>query len=177
MGLFTYIRGRLRCVRCGTESSGVFQTYLFRTDADNSCREYGVGDSEVVDGLDEFYPLYPWDGRSPLVLGLGDWDCDRCSLNWQWARVVLDVSRSAATLVGTIRVVDTLAPWTPSALDLVHRVQGELAHISEFPGQVQGDWRAWLVRWEARPVADRSAAVASGFREWCRQVAGVSAPA
>lgn len=175
--MFTYLRGRLRCVRCGGESDAAIQTYLFRTDAKNCGCEYRVGNSEVMDGLDQFYPLYPWDGRVPLVLGVGDWDCARCSLNWQWARVGLEVTRRSETLTGTVTAVETLVPWEPASLTGIHRVEPDLAELSEFPASRRGDWRDWLAAWSAQPVAARCDAVARGFRAWCREVAGVSAPA
>jgi hypothetical protein len=177
LNVFTNFKGQLRCVRCAAVSDAVIQTYLFRTTAENAGREYRVGDSEAVDGLEEFYPLHPRDHRSRIVLGVGDWACDHCSLNWQWARVTLDLSRRGDELSGTVTAVDALMPWTPAALEGVHRVEPDLAELSTFPARPLIDRREWLGEWAAKPVATRCSAIASGFREWCREVAGVSAPA
>ena len=76
-------------------SDASFQTKLLRHDADNSHRTYRVGDTEALVGLDRYCTLYLWDGRSPLVVAVGDWDCSHCGLNYQWARAEFTVQPGA----------------------------------------------------------------------------------
>src|ERR1700680_235309 len=73
--MYTAFLGTCRCFRCKTDSEAYIQTYLFKTDATNASHEYGVGESEIIDGLDDFWSLHPWNGQSPLVIAVGDWHC------------------------------------------------------------------------------------------------------
>lgn len=171
MGLCVNLRGEFVCVRCGGVSDPPIQTKLLRTDADNFLRDYRVGDSEVMTGLDDFYPLHPWDGSSPLVVAVGDWGCDHCGLAWQWARVVFDVRRSEPHLTITIRELSTLHPQLPSDLDGVHFVKDELAFLSGLWEAL--DWTEAWDRWQACSLTERCERVSVGFRDWCREVAGV----
>jgi hypothetical protein len=71
----TAFRGTCRCFRRQSDSEAYIQTYLFKTDATNASHEYGVGESEIIDGLGYFWPLHPWNGQSPPVIAVGDWHC------------------------------------------------------------------------------------------------------
>lgn len=71
MGFLVNLCGRFRCVKCGMESEACIQTKLFRSEAENSNREYRVGESELVDGIDDYFPLFPWNGSEPLVVAIG----------------------------------------------------------------------------------------------------------
>ena len=51
IGFLVNLCGRFRCVKCGVQSEACFQTKLFRTETENSNREYRIGESELVDGL------------------------------------------------------------------------------------------------------------------------------
>lgn len=177
MGLYVYFRGELECIRCQRLSDALIQTKLLHTDADNFLRSYRVGDSEVMvmDGLDDFCPLYPWDGGSPLVMAVGDWACDHCSLNWQWARVVLDVRPGESHPTVSIRDLSTFRPWQPSDLDGVHFVEPDLAELSGlWASPPSYNWSEGWDRWQACSLTERCERVSVGFRDWCREVAGVS---
>src|ERR1700728_4653976 len=130
MGLFVYLSGRFRCIRCRVEVDASFQTKLIRAEVDNCSREYRVGDSERIDGLDDFNPLEPWDGHGPLVVAIGDWDCPRCSLTWHWARLVLAVNnRGSEGMLGTIEELSVLIPSRDEDLRGVHFIVDELAAL------------------------------------------------
>ncbi len=165
-----YLCNRFRCVRCDTESAACIQTKLLRTDADNAGREYRVGDAEIVDGLEDYCPLYPWDESEPLVVAVGDWHCRDCELAGQWARLVLTIDERTPEAVGTIRELSTLVPANPTALIGVHRVESWLAELSGVWGAGRDyNWAAGLDRWGSLPVSERCAHVAAGFRRWCQE--------
>jgi hypothetical protein len=174
MGLFVYFQGRFECVRCRRMSDACIQTKLLCSQADNSSRPYGVGDSEVLDRLDDYCPLHPWDGRSPLVVVVGDWDCAHCGLNWQWAKAILEVTQVFGRLVATLRELSGFQPGQASELTGVHFVEADLAELSglwERPPRYNRP--EGFLRWQAYPVPERCERVAAGFRSWCREVAGV----
>jgi hypothetical protein len=151
------------------------QTKLLRHERDNCSREYGVGDSEEIVGLDDFCPLNPWDGHSPLVVAVGDWACQHCNLNWQWAKVVFHVDQVGSRLVGTIRELIGFRPSRAEELAEFHYLVSDLAELSglwEPPPRF--NWPEGFARWLACPVPERSERVAAGFRSWCHEVAGVS---
>lgn len=177
MGLFVYFRGAFECVRCRRVSDALIQTKLLRHDADNCWREYSVGDTEVLVGLDDDYcPLHAWGGESPLIVAVGDWDCTHCRLPWQWARAVLDVrpTKTGPPAV-TIRELSTLQPRRVADLAGVHFVEPDLAELSGlWPRPPVYNWSHGWDRWQACPVPERCEHVVAGFREWCREVAGVA---
>ena len=180
MGFFVYFCNRFRCLRCGMESLGHIQSKLLRTESDNSCREYHVGDSEIVDGIDDYCPLYPWNGSEPLVAAVGDWSCQHCSLNWQWAKLVLKVNdhtRFCDTFSATITELSSLIPGQASELAGIHLVESWLAESSGLWGRGPDyNWAGGLEKWINLPVADRCERVALGYRTWCREIAGLELP-
>ena len=163
--MFTCFQGTFRCIKCGTDSEAYIQTYLFKTDASNASHHYLVGASEIIDGLEEFFPLHPWNGQTPLVLVVGEWDCRQCGLTYQWAKVTLSVVGSSLGLVGRIESIETLVPRKPAALDGVHLVQPDLATLN---GNYKG-----IAGWSAWSVEQRCSWVVTGFRTWCAEVAGI----
>jgi hypothetical protein len=178
MGLFVYFRGQFECVRCRRESDAWMQTKLLRHEADNCSRPYQLGDSEALVGLDRYCALHPWDGRAPLVVAVGDWDCEHCGLNWQWARAVFDLAPVPGRLVARIRDLSGLQPRRAADLAGIHFVEPDLADLSglwERPPRFK--WTEGLLRWQACPVTERCDRVAAGYRSWCREVAGLDPPA
>jgi hypothetical protein len=172
MGLFVHFRGAFECVRCRRVSDALIQTKLLRHEADNSSRGYRTGDAEALVGLDDYCPLHPWDGGSPLVVAVGDWDCAHCGLNWQWARAVFDVRPELGPPVVMIRELSGFQPWQATDLGGVHFVETELAELSGlWPPLPAYNWPEGRARWGACPVSERCERVAAGFREWCREVA------
>jgi hypothetical protein len=171
--MFTCLRGTFRCIRCGTDTEAHIQTYLFKTDASNASHNYVVGESHIIDGLDEFCSLHPWNGQTPLVIVAGDWDCLQCGLCYQWAKVTLSVVGSSLGLVGKVESIETLVPRKPAALDGVHWVQPELAALSS---NLSGnfDCRKDIAAWSTCSVEQRCSLVVTGFRTWCAEVAGIS---
>lgn len=177
MGLFVHLSGRFECIRCRKVSDAWFQTKIFRTDVDNSSHTYSVGDSEVLDGLDDYCPLHPWDGTSPLVVAVGDWDCNYCSLNWQWAKAVFALRGPSQPTMATVTELSTLQPFQTSDLDGIHYLQSDLAELSGLFGEGRTfNWPTGLINWKACSVGERSERVANGYRLWCQEVAGVSRP-
>jgi hypothetical protein len=180
MGFFVNLCGRFRCVKCGMESEACIQTKLFRTEADNSSREYRVGDSEIVDGMEDYCALYPWDGSEPLVVAVGDWGCRNCELGWQWARLVLTVNENKplyGDFSATIRELSSLVPSRPSDLAGIHLVESWLSEMSGLWGKGPDyNWAEGRERWLSLPVHERCALVASGFRTWCREFARAELP-
>jgi hypothetical protein len=177
MGLFVHFQGNFVCVRCHQTSGASIQTKLLRAERDNSSRDYRLGDSEVMDGLEDYCPLNPWDGHSPLVVVVGDWDCNHCGLNWQWAKAVFDMERTEGVSVATIRELSGFQPWRVEDLAGVHFVESDLAELSglwERPPRY--NWPDGLLRWKACTIPERCERVAAGFRSWCCEVAGVSPP-
>jgi hypothetical protein len=174
MGLFVYFEGCFKCIRCLRPSKASIQTKLLRHGLDNSSHEYRIGDAEEIVGLEDYCSLHPWDGGSQLVVAVGDWDCEHCNLNWQWAKAVFDVRRVAGRRVATISELSGLQPCRAVDLEGIHFIEPDLAQMSglwELPPQF--NWPAGLARWQECPVSERCERVASGFREWCREVAGI----
>lgn len=161
-------------MRCRAEHEGLIQTKLLRTEYDNSCREYRVGESEVIDGLVDYVPLVPGAGAR-LVVAVGDWDCSECGLAWQWARATFDVDESSGRAVGTLRELSSLQPHAPGLLSEVHFVEGELARLSGL-WNLADAWDAGLARWHRLTVDERCNRVADGYRAWAQEVAGVVLP-
>lgn len=171
--MYTFVSGRLRCVRCGVEEDVPIQTRLFYTTRDTANQVYAAGDSVVIDGLDgDYYPLIAWNGTEPLQIAMGDWDCGQCGLNWQWARAVFAAHRTTGGLSATIVRVEPLIPLTAAALDGLHFVQPDLAKLSWFPETAPSEAEC-LEAWARLSVVERSERVASGFRAWCQKVAGI----
>jgi len=168
--VFTNLLGSVRCMRCGLEQEARIQTYLFKTGYDNAGADYRVGQSEVVDGVDEFDPLYPWDGASPLVLAIGDWDCDGCGLSWQWAKLTLSTDGAGPEFTARIEAFETFTPWSAEAFAGVHGVEPWLADLARFNIERP-------VPWTDRSPAERCAAMATGFNAWCVEVAKIAPPA
>lgn len=175
MGFFVYLQDRFECVRCRKVSDASIQTKLLRSEIDNSSHVYRVGASEVLDGLGNYCALQPWDRSSQLTVAVGDWDCDHCGLNRQWAKAVFDVRAMAQPLVATIVELSVLRPSRSEELASVHFVEPELAELSGLWKRLpQHDWHAGLADWHARSVAERSELIVTGYRLWCREVAGVN---
>ena len=173
MGLFVYLVGDFACVRCRRMSAACIQTKLLRHEVDNSCREYRVGDAEELVGLDDYCPLDPWDGRLPLVVGVGDWDCQHCGLNWQWARATFDVQPTVGEPVAILRELVGLRPMQGSDLMGVHFAESWLAELSDLWAPPPNyNWPDGYERWLACPLTERRERVAAGFRQFCRAVAG-----
>jgi hypothetical protein len=168
--VFTSLLGTPRCMRCGLEQEARIQTYLFKTGYDNAGRDYSVGESEVVDGLEEFDPLYPWDSASPLVLAIGDWDCKACGLSNQWAKLTLSTDGAGEEFIARIEALETFTPWAAEAFAGVHGVEPWLADLARFNIE-----RA--ARWADQTPEQRCEAMAAGFNAWCAEVAMTSPPA
>lgn len=175
MGWFVYFQGPLTCLRCKRPSEAWVQTKLLRCGPANQSRPYRVGDTEVLDGLSDYCPLYSWDSGSPLTVAVGDWECRGCSLAWQWAKAVFDVEQEGESLVGTLRELSPLAPYQVSDLNGVHFLEADLAELSGLWGQ-ENDWHKGLARWKDSSVEDRCGLVASGFRSWWREVTDIDTP-
>ncbi|MBI3300128.1 MAG: hypothetical protein HYZ75_18330 [Elusimicrobia bacterium] len=156
--MFTNLGGVFRCLRCGADTDALIQTYLFKTTAENAGEVYRVGEGAEVDGIEEFIPLYPWDGRAPLEVAVGDWDCGKCRLNWQWAKLTLTLDGSK----GTILALTTFLPKDASDFNGIHRLQRDLADLA---GEKSSS--------EVLPPGERAVRIAAGFKTWCREVAGV----
>ncbi len=122
--------GSIRVRPLSGMSDAWIQTKLLRHEADNASRAYGIGDSEVLVGLEDYCPLHPWGGSSPLTVAVGDWACGHCGLNWQWAAVVFEVSAAGDRQVVTLCDLIGLQPCRPDKLDGVHFVEADLAELS-----------------------------------------------
>jgi hypothetical protein len=167
--VFTSLLGTLTCVRCRLEQEARIQTYLFKTGYDNAGRDYSVGESEVVDGLVEFDPLYPWDGASPLVLAIGDWACEGCGLANQWAKLTLATDGAGDEFTARVEALETFTPWTAEAFAGVHGVEPWLADLARFNVERR-------IPWADQSPAERCAAMAAGFNAWCAEVAKIAPP-
>ena len=180
MGIVVYLCNSLRCLRCGNESEAWIQTKLLRNDADNCGRVYRVGDSEIVDGIEDYCALHPWDGSGPLAIAVGDWSCVHCSLAWQWAKLVLTANQPQTCSLefsATIRELSPLVPWRASDLTGIHFVESWLAECSGLWGKgTDYNWSVGQVKWDGLPVDERCERVASGFRSWYREVAEKELP-
>jgi hypothetical protein len=174
VGWFVNLVGEFTCVRCRRLSAACIQSKLLRHEADNSCREYRVGDSEVLVGLEDYCPLDPWDGQSLLVVVVGEWDCEHCGLSWQWAKAEFRVRLEAGESVATLRHLICFQPWQPADLDGVNYAEACLAELSGmWAPPPQYNWHEGLELWQACPLSERRERVAAGYRAWCHQVAGV----
>ena len=173
MGFLVNLCGRFRCVKCGMESEAGIQTKLFRSEAENSNREYRVGESELVDGIDNYFPLFPWNGSEPLVVAIGDWSCGSCGLGWQWAQLVLaldGIKSPDHDFRATVLQLSTLVPLQASDLDGIHFVESWLAELSGIWGRGSDyDWAGGRHQWLSLPVGERCELVASGYRAWYRE--------
>jgi hypothetical protein len=177
MGFFVHLKGRFECVRCKKASDTWFQTKILRSDIDNSFHTYSVGDSEILDGLDDYCPLHPWNGISPLVVAVGDWGCDYCGLNWQWAKAVFTLQSPSLPTIATVVEFSTLQPFLSSELEGIHYLESDLAELSGLFGRgKQFNWPTGLVNWKACSVDERSERVASGYRSWRQGVADLDPP-
>ena len=162
MGFFVTLNGDFTCIRCGSVRERSIQTKLLRTDAENSCRPYRVGDTEILDGIDDYLSVCSWQPSDPLSMIVGDWDCSDCQLNWQWANVVFDVSQNGGSLHATITNLTDFQPNHADDLAGVHYVEPNFADLS---GAVD--------RWDALSIQSRCDLTSLGFRNWCVDVAGV----
>lgn len=172
MGWFTHINGVLRCVRCGVSRENLIQTKLLRSDSETYHLTYGVGDSEIIDGLEDYLPLNPWIAASPLVVAVGDWNC-HCGLAWQWAKVTFETWRIEGVLHGLIKEVSTLLPNRHTLQD-IHYVEGDLAELSGFWDSGPSiNWKQGRARWNAESIESRLLALEKGFGDWCREVAKI----
>jgi hypothetical protein len=174
VGLFVNLEGLLECIRCRRISFAMIQTKLLRHEPDNSCRKYRVGDSEELVGLEDFCPLDPWNGTSPLVVGVGDWDCSHCGLPWQWARAVFDVRAGNGNPIITLRSLRDLRPKQPINLAGIHFVEPWLAELSGlWNDSPEYNYFKGLETWNGCSLTDRREKVAAGFRKWCHEVAAI----
>lgn len=150
------------------------QTYLYKTDGANNGNTYQVGQSNEIDGLGCYLPLSPWDGQSPLVVLVGDWDCEHCGLNWQWARVVFDVTAGNPHPIGTIREIVGMQPLCRDDFRGIHFVEPDFAELICFGEEPRSGWQEFKQRWDAMTLSERIAGVTAGFRSWSASVAGIS---
>jgi hypothetical protein len=172
MGMFVYFQGRFECLRCRRISEASIQTKLLHSQANNCSRQYRVGDSEVIVGLDNYCPLQPWDGLSTLVVAVGDWECDDCHLNYQWAKAVFEVTKVGDTLQATILELSVLQPRSAEDLAGVHFIETDLAELSGLWEQPpRYNWPEGFLRWQACSMPERYERVAAGYRSWCRDIA------
>ncbi len=175
VGLFVHLVGNFECLRCRRKSTDRIQTKLLRHEADNSCRDYRVGDAEELVGLGDYCPLDPWDDRSPLVVVVGEWDCRNCGLGWQWAKATFEVRPVAGDPIATLRELVDFRPWQAADLVGVNFADEWLAAFSGlWASGAKYNWFEGIEQWRARPLAERRERVAAGFRQWCREIAGVS---
>jgi hypothetical protein len=130
--------------------------------------DYRVGESEIIDCLDDYWPLHPWNGQTPLVIAVEEWDCRQCKLV-QWAKVTLSVAQSGLAenmeLRGRVESLATLAPAKLDALDGVHVVDEWLAR-SGFDDGEDDDRSVW----SACSVEQRCSMLMKAFRKWCTRV-------
>jgi hypothetical protein len=179
MGFFVILCGKLNCLRCKSETDADLDTKLLRSEADNSMKEYRFGDTELIEGLDDFLfcPLYPWNGESPLVVVVGEWGCRKCGLGWQWAKAVFQVDRSNGKLQGTIRELSTFVPSSPQTYDGVHFVENWHAELSNFwKSGKDYNWFEGQKVWMACTVQERCERMVGGFKTWCREIAKIDEP-
>ena len=162
MGLFVTLNHEFKCIRCGSSDERSIQTKLLRTVPENSCQLYRVGDTEVIDGLDDYFQLLAWRPHEPLVVVVGDWDCSDCQLNWQWAKAIFEINPSADGLSAKIVDLSEIQPLQPDELAGVHYVESDLAELS---GVVE--------EWDSLSVQARCEQISTGYRKWCVEVAGI----
>jgi hypothetical protein len=162
MGLFVTLDGDFECVRCGYNSERSIQTKLLRTAPENSCHPHRVGDTEIIDGLDDYAPLFAWYRTELLVVVVGDWGCPNCQLNWQWAKVVFNVNERNDVLDATIASLSGFQPYQPNDLIGVHYLEFDLAALSDA-----------TEKWGSLTIESRCDLVASGYRSWCAETAGI----
>jgi hypothetical protein len=174
VGFFVHLLGDFECLRCGRKSTDRIQTKLLRHEADNSCRDYRVGDAELLVGLGDYCPLDPWDDRSPLVVVVGEWGCSNCGLGWQWARATFEVRPAAGDPIATLRELVDFRPWHAADLVGVNFADEWLAAFFDLFSGAKYTRLEGFERWPAYPLAERRERVAAGFRQWCREVAGVN---
>ena len=165
--MYTNLLGTFQCLRCGLEQAARIQTYLFKTGYDNAGHDFQVGESEIVDGLIEFDPLYPWDGASPLVLAVGDWDCEGCGLSNQWAKLTLSTDGAGDEFTARVDALETFTPWTAEAFAGVNGVEPWLADLARFNIERP-------IPWADQTPAERAAAMAKGFNAWSVEVARIA---
>jgi len=167
MGLFVYVVGKLHCLRCHAQSEARIQTKLFTVDRQNSARDYCVGSSAEVElsRMNDYAPLYPWSNNDDLVVVMGDWDCQRCSLNWQFAKVTIGISYSQTDrILGSIKSISAFAPTQLQDFAGVHRVEEDFVRHGEFLSHQN---------WIDTVIEVRCARMLLGFHRWCREVASV----
>lgn len=192
MGWFVHIAAPLQCVRCGeiSDTGSDMQTKLLRAEMDNSCHDYRVGDAEIMVGLNDYLPLHPWDGKSELVVGLGDWSCHACRLWPQWAKVKFEVVGEVkqhqtyrhSVMHGderrqlalhyqdfhvVLREVAALPLHLPGVLDDVHFLEESLvSSMCSWFGAPLGEkeW-AWTA-WADCSAEEKSSLLRDGYRQW-----------
>jgi hypothetical protein len=180
--MFDWLAGTFTCIRCKADSETWIQTKLFdRMEG----VYYRAGDSEIIYGLDGFLPLHPWAkprwNRRWLAIVVGDWTCDKCGLNWQWAKLGLWVAPwdyggphpADYGLIGHVHSLETFVPRTPNAFDGVHFVEFDLAELSGLWGKPPYDYQEGNAAWSAHSVEQRVAFMVAGYRAWCSEVAHV----
>lgn len=175
MGWFVLLEGKMTCVRCAKTSVAQVQTKLLRSEMDNSCHVYRVGDRELIDGLEDFMPLFSWHDQSQLVIGISDWDCDHCGLAWQWSKAVFDISFEGGKMFGKLREMTDLPVVSAQDLKGIHFVCDDLAEMARCcrdstnnGSQRFSDW------WHHLFPEQRCEFMAMGIRAWRREVAGLN---
>jgi hypothetical protein len=174
MGWFVYLNAKLVCIRCRHTSDCAFQTKLFRSSHENQGRSYGVGDGVEIDGLDDYCPLQPRSNPATMTIIVGDWSCDHCGLNWQWAKMAVDLPITSGNPVAVIREISAFHPVNLRSFDDVHFLESDLAELS---GIWQPDpdysWPAGYARWLELPILERCQRLVAGYIAWCHDVAGI----
>jgi hypothetical protein len=134
-----------------------------------------VGDSEELVGLDDFCPLDPWDDRSAWVVVVVLWNCQNCGLDFQLAKATFEVHSAAGLPIATLRDLVDFRPWQAADLAGVNFADEWLAaHSGLWASGPKYNWFEGIERWRACPLAERRERVAAGFRQWCREIAGVT---
>ncbi len=171
MGLFTHVCGNFKCVRCGNETADCIQTKLFRVTVENHSKEYRGGDLIIIDGLDNYCPVYPWKAGELLRVVMGDWGCGICHLNWQWAVVAFQPMDIKDNLLlpfsAKIETIDTFVPTSAERFDGINFIESDLAELAISLQQPSDDGKS--------PFADmavdkRIATIVAGHRRWLENI-------
>jgi hypothetical protein len=169
MGLFSYICGTFKCLRCKNVVSECIQTKLFHVTPESSSKQYHIGDHVAIDGLGDYIEICPWAGADPLRVVVGDWSCDVCGLNYQWAPVTFEVKGSASAAQPFLAKIAAIETFVPGALAFagVHYIEEALAELAFFPDQ-RPDSISVVKKWS---VEQKVASIAGGYTRWVQEVA------
>jgi hypothetical protein len=150
------------------------QTKLLHVTCENSMREYRVGDSAIIDNLEDCCAIYPRHGDD-LRAVLGPWWCPVCGFDYQWASVCFEVigpSNDTGVPV-TIQSIESFVPTDPQTLDGVHYVGFDLAEFSEYrsgfsPAEI-------ITRFEKLPIEQKIDQIIAGHGRWLREILSIIA--